>query len=352
MMSDMPRPRPPHLHREKNRHKKWVWYVRIGHGPRIRINGEYDSAEFKAEYAAAISGERPKAIAKVRTGSLQWLYDRYRESSAWSGLSVATRRQRENILKRVMEKAGSVPFGDIDSSDIEAGKDDRRDTPAQARNFLDAMRGLFRWAVKQGKHLKIDPTADVSNPRKEATEGFKAWFDEDVEQYKARWPRGTREYVWLYVLRYVGCRRGDAVVLGIQHIRDGVLTYITEKGRTKERIEASIVIDPELQDALAAGPCGDLAFITGERGLPLVKESFGNMFKEACKAAGILDKSAHGVRKLAATSWAERGASENELMAMFGWLTPQMAALYTRKVSRKKLSLNAHARLAGNRAAS
>ena len=33
----MPRPRPPHLQREITRHGKAVWYVRVGHGPRVRI---------------------------------------------------------------------------------------------------------------------------------------------------------------------------------------------------------------------------------------------------------------------------------------------------------------------------
>jgi integrase len=246
-----------------------------------------------------------------------------------------------------MAKAGSESFADIRASDIEEGKDRRAETPAQARNFLDAMRGLFRWAVSAPvKHVSSDPTAGVRNPKKEATEGFKAWETEHVARYIARWPLGTRQYVWLRVLLHIGCRRGDAVMLGRQHVRNGVITFITEKGRKKERIEVTRRIDPELADAIAAGPCGDLAFVCGERGHPLTKESFGNHFKEACVGAGITDRSAHGLRKLSATTWAERGASEHELMALFGWLTPSMAALYTRKAERKKLSLNVHDRLA------
>jgi hypothetical protein len=35
-------------------------------------------------------------------------------------------------------------------------------------------------------------------------------------------------------------------------------------------------------------------------------------------------------------------------MAMFGWLTPQMAALYTKSANRRKLSLQAHDRLTAN----
>ncbi|MGB8601807.1 MAG: tyrosine-type recombinase/integrase, partial [Rhizomicrobium sp.] len=192
--------------------------------------------------------------------------------------------------------------------------------------------------------------AGVSYPTRKKTEGFKAWTREDVTQYEAYWPEGTRQRVWLHLLLYTGVRRGDAVTLGRQHIRDGMLIFITEKGRDKRRIECARPIEPELAATLATGPTSDLAFICGERGEPLVKESFGNMFKASCVAAGIKDKSAHGLRKLSASIWAERGATVNELMALFGWLTPQMAALYTEKANRKRLAAGAAARLTGTNA--
>jgi integrase len=205
------------------------------------------------------------------------------------------------------------------------------------------MRGLFRWA-KAAQHIAVDPTLNVKNPTRKKSEGFKAWDAADVLRYEKRWQAGTKERVWMHVLLYIGARRGDAVTLGKQHLRNNALTFITEKGRDRERIEVSRRIEPELAATLAQGPCGDLAFICGERGHPLTKESFGNDFKVAC-VAGIMDKSAHGLRKLSATIWAERGATEMELMAMFGWLTPAMAALYTRAARRKLLSLNAQDRL-------
>jgi integrase len=287
-----------------------------------------------------------RAPARARVGTLQWLYERYRETEAWTKLSPATRRQRENILGHVMEASGREPCTDIRKKHIEAGKDRRRETPAQARNFLDAMRGLFGWAVK-AEYVTIDPSAGVDNPEREAGQGFKAWDESDVARYEARWPAGTRERVWLHVLRYVGCRRGDAVVLGRQHAKDGVLSFITEKGRKKKRITVTLRIEPELAATLAIGPCSnDLAFISNEYGKPYTKESFGNAFSKAAHAAGV-KKSAHGLRKLFASTWAERGATEHELMAMAGWMTPQMAALYTREASRARMSLNAHDRLMG-----
>jgi hypothetical protein len=75
-MHDMPRPRPPHLHRQVSRHAKTVWYVRIGKGPRARINAAFGTPEFDAEYRAAIDGLPALQSSKddrIATGTLAWL---------------------------------------------------------------------------------------------------------------------------------------------------------------------------------------------------------------------------------------------------------------------------------------
>ena len=41
LIESMPRPRPPHLHREPLKRGEARWYVRVGHGPRIRIRQRY-----------------------------------------------------------------------------------------------------------------------------------------------------------------------------------------------------------------------------------------------------------------------------------------------------------------------
>ncbi len=336
-MIAMPRPRPPYLTREITRHGRVVWYVRADRSrPRIRIRGEYGTPEFMAAYEAAIAGRpAPDRSARAATGTLEWLWNRYRETTAWSDLSLATRRQRENIFLRVLETAGREPFDKITRAHITAGRDRRRDTPAAARNFLKTMRGLFRWALEAG-HVNTDPTAAVRSPARPKGPGFPAWTEEDVDRYEARWPVGTKERVWFGVLLYTGLRRGDAVRLGKQHVRNGVATLRTEKSG----IEVTIPILPALAKILEAGPCGDLAFVAGERGQPFTKESFGNVFREAAQAAGV-NKSAHGVRKIGATRAAENGATVAQLEAIFGWHGGRMAALYTRKADRARLATEA-----------
>jgi integrase len=223
-----------------------------------------------------------------------------------------------------------------------AGRDRRSATPAQARNFLDAMRGLFRWAM-EAKHVKVDPTAGIKNPPRAKGDGFRAWTEEDVAKYEARWPIGTRQRVWLDVLLYTGLRRGDAVRLGRQHVRDGIARLKAEKN------DAVLVLPilPVLETTLKAGPCGDLTYCAGENGRPLRKESFGNLFRNACNAAGVKG-SAHGVRKIAATRAANKGATVAQLEAIFGWQGGTMASLYTRAADRERLAREAMHKLAND----
>src|SRR5215469_290086 len=128
----MPRPRPPHLHRETTRHKRPVWYVRVGKGPRIRIRADYGTPEFDAQYQAAINGEVKSRRQHATAGSLQWLIERFRETPAWLSLSPATRKKRENIFHQIIASAGRQPFTAIREADIATGRDRRGKTTSGA----------------------------------------------------------------------------------------------------------------------------------------------------------------------------------------------------------------------------
>lgn len=328
-MNDMPRPRPPHLHRERDH-----WVVRIGHGPRIRLKETFGTLAFTAEYTAAIQRLAGQASAPAGKDTLGWLWLRYRESGAWQSLSAATKRQRENVMRGVLETAKGARISDITRKAIIEGRDRRADRPAAARHFVDTLRGLFRWAV-DAEMIEADPTRDVrvAKPR---TDGHHTWTAEEIERFHTRYPRGTRERVAFDLLLFTGLRRGDAVKAGRQHIKDGVLTLRTEKTGETVRVP---VMQP-LVETLAAGPTGALAFIAGERGEPMAKESFGNWFRQACNAAGC-PGSAHGLRKALATIMAESGVSVHELESVFAWRGGGMAALYTRTANRAAMARTA-----------
>ena len=329
-MSDMPRPRPPHLHREVTRHGHVVWFVRINKGRRIRIRGEYGTPEFMAAYHAAISG---KALSQIGDNgfpakSFGWLIEQYRQSTTWAALSNTTRRQREGIFRDITRTAGREPYSRIDSTAVERGISRRK--PNAAQHFLDALRGLFKWAFKH-QYIDSDPTIGVKAVRPPSN-GYAAWPQEWCDRFEAHWPRGTRQRVAYDVFIYR------------PHVKNGIATIRTEKSGGK----VILPILPPLQATLDAGPVGELTFIAGENGKPIKKQSCANMFREACRAAGV-PGSPHGLRKAAATRAADNGATEAELEALFGWRGGHMASLYTRTANRSKLAMGAANKLLSER---
>lgn len=329
----------PYLYREKTRHGKIVWYARLGHGPRTRMPGEYGTQEFMDAYKAVLAGEPIQKPGRADPRSLQWLFEQWQQSSDWSQTAHSTRRQRENVLARIIADNPKVPFQSITADHIRAGRERRKATPAAANNFIKTMRALFRWAEEAG-HVTSNPTKDVKF-MSDKTEGFLPWTMADLTKFRRRWPLGTRERLALEVLVNTGLRRGDAVRLGPHHVKDNVATIKAEK----TGVELYIPMLPALLEAIERGPVGDTTFISGASGSRVSKESFGNYFRTACNAAGVKG-SAHGIRKLAATVMAEEGATEEQLKAMFGWQTNDQSVVYTRSANRKRLAMEGASKLA------
>ena len=294
---------------------------------------EFGSVEFWAAYEEAAKGARPQRQGHAQ-GSFARALAAYKQSQAWRTLSEATQRQRTNILKHVEAKVGASRLKDWKRGDIVAGRDARSATPAQAINFVKAMRGLFGWAHEAG-HVAVNP-CDGVKASSVAGAGFAVWTESDVAAYRSRWPLGTHQRLAFEVLRETGLRRGDAVRIGPSHVREGVIRLETEKTATP----VALAVTDTLAAAIAAGPNGAATFIVGVNGKPLVKESFTNMFREWALAAGV-NKSPHGIRKAAATADAHDGYSDAELSAKFGWTGRKMAALYTQAASRERLALAA-----------
>ena len=264
-MVTMPRPRPPYLSREITRHGAAVWYVRREWQPNTH-QSRVRHARVRCRVSSGANGLPTTRGKTCAAGTLTWLIECFRGTAAWQARSESTRAKWDGIYRQVIETAGSAPLSAMTPKAIRSGLERRAHTPGQAQHFLNAMRALFRWAVKV-QLVKTDPTAGIQAPARRRDAGIRPWTEEDVAAYEKQWPIGTRQRVWLDVLLYTGLRRGDAVRLGRQHVRDGIATIKTEKTGTI----VTIPILPVLAETLAAGPCGDLSFISGARGQPMAK---------------------------------------------------------------------------------
>ncbi|MCP4328452.1 MAG: tyrosine-type recombinase/integrase, partial [Alphaproteobacteria bacterium] len=220
-------------------------------------------------------------------------------------------------------------------------RDEHADRPEAANARVKALRQLFGWAIDPDQELaERSPARDVPYIRTGST-GFHTWTIEEVRQFEARHPIGSKPRLALALLLYTGVRRSDVVTLGRQMERQGRLHFTEAKGSAQHPKERQIPILPELRAILDATPSGHLTYLTTEHGKSYSAAGFGNWFRRQCDAAGLKHCSAHGLRKAGATIAADNGATEHQLMAMFGWESPKQAALYTRKANRKKLADNA-----------
>lgn len=77
------------------------------------------------------------------------------------------------------------------------------------------------------------------------------------------------------------------------------------------------------------------------RGQPHSVKAFSNWFKKRYQEAGLEDLSACRLRKLGAQRRAEAGATEHQLMALFGRTNSQQAAVYPKKANRARLEAQA-----------
>jgi integrase len=197
---------------------------------------------------------------------------------------------------------------------------------------------MFGWALEQDPPLlRSNPARDVKLFSYE-TEGFHTWTADEVKQFEDHYPVGTKPRLAFALMYYLGVRKSDAVLLGRQHMRNREFKFVPIKTRYKKMEAIQLPVPAELAAIIEAGPCGDLTFLVTEYGQPFTTAGFGEWFRARCHAAGLVECSAHGLRKARATILAERGATDRQLMAVFGWSTEKEATRYTAAANRKKLA--------------
>jgi integrase len=357
MTGDMLTAKYRYVHEDVDRHGNVRLYVQKKGTRKIRIREQPGTLAFYTAYKAALDALEGRATPvpdtverrppKAREGTWRWLCARYMTEGT-KGLDALTKRHRllclestfaEPVMPGRKETFGDCPVDRFTSEAVETLRDRKLATPESANNRVRAIRSVFKWAVK-AKAIQTNPARDVefiSNP----TDGFHTWTDEEMARFEAAYPLGTKARLAYALLLYTGVRRSDVVKLGRQMVRDGWLYFQEHKGRNKKIKNRAIPILPELQEAIDAAPTGDLTFLVTERGQPFTINGFGYWFWKKCRAIELNECSAHGLRKAGATRAAERGATEHQLMAMYGWDTARQAGLYTRKADRAKLAANA-----------
>jgi integrase len=307
---------------------------------RIRLPGLPGSAEFMAAYQAAL-GSRPEPLGVERSppGSLSAALAAYYPSNAFEGLQSGTRGMRRAILERWRAEDGDKPIARLPQEYIERRLS--KLPPHAARNWLKAIRHFLAFC-KGERLIKYDVSAGIK-AKVPQSDGFHTWSDDEIARYEAHYPVGSKARLALAIGLYTALRRGDAVRLGRQHIRDGVMSIRLDK----TRVQVTLPVLPELQRTIEASPVGELTLLVTKTGKSYGANDFSAQFRKWCDDAGMPPEcSFHGLRKAACTRLADARCTVHQIMAVSGHKSIKEAERYTREADRKRLAREAFDQMA------
>jgi len=259
---------------------------------------------------------------------------------------------RQKRRGRTPSRRGSAT-GLMRPSDVAKIRDRKANKPGAANSYVKAIRALFAWAMlPEYKYADNNPAREVTLLKSNNPDGHRTWTESDVAKLEAYYPIGTKMRLAFDLFLYTGARISDIAKLGPQmerwaieidadtgeKIRVKKLVFTEFKGRHRTNKTHELPILPPLRTSIDATEVGHFVYLTTRGGLPHSVGGLRMWFERQCQKAGLdKDLTPHGIRKAGAVRCVEAGATEHQLMALFGWTTSKQAALYTRKASRARL---------------
>jgi integrase len=332
-----------------DRHGKPRWYFRRRGFKSIPLPGLPWSPEFMAAYEAALAGHPLEIGSKrIKPGTMRALAVSYFNSIGFRQMKPITQSTYRNLINRFCDEADKEgrKLGDKSAATLQRYHivklmAARADKPDSANGLRKVLRAMMQHAVEMGLRAD-DPTRDVKSICINS-DGYHSWTDDEIAQFEHHHPVGSRARLALALLLYSGQRRADAVKMGRQHVRDGVLTVRQQK----TGVELAIPVHPDLAAIIAETPTNNLPFLVTAFGQPFTAAGFGNWFREQCDQAGLKHCSAHGLRKAASRRLAEAGCTEKEIAAITGHASLREVARYTKAADQKRLAAAAMEKVTG-----
>jgi len=317
-----------------DRHGRKRYYYRRPGYPRVALTGQPGSRDFAEAYEAA-QAQRPRKIGEDRTlpGSFGALIAEYYESTGYQVLADITKRTYRNVLERFREGFGETPVSAMTPERLDVLLDTLAAKPGAQQTLRKVLRIILKLAVRR-RLLKANPMDGLRMSRK-AVKGFRAWSEEDIAAFEAKWPPGSRERLALALLLYTGQRRSDVVTMGRQHIKGDRIRVVQQKTGA----ELWIKLHSRLRAEIAVAPKEHLTLITTQYGEPFSPAGFTNWFSEKATDAGLPAGCApHGLRKAAARRLAEAGCTPHQIMAITGHANLSEVTLYTASADQERLA--------------
>lgn len=332
------------------------YYFRAPGRPKVRLRETPGTRSFEEEVACARLGVpyvkadaapavKPHAPVNPQAGTVDWLIAEYKRRMVGK-INPGLWTRRANMLEEIAnyeygskkKRVGALPYVDLERRHVLKIRDELRSTPGAQNEVKRALSSMFSWAVENGL-AKVNPAAKIKLLH--SGDGFHTWTVQEVRQFEAKHAEGSKARLMLHLALFTGLRLDNLAVLGRQHIKDDVLTFRPTKTAKTSGVEVVVPVLRELRETIDASATGNLTFLVTEFGKPFTTNGLGNKMRDWCDAAELYHCTTHGLRKAGATIAAENGATDEELMAIFGWTTKAQTTVYTKKANRTKIAAGA-----------
>ncbi len=340
----MTRFRLKYIHAYVDRHGHPRHYFRCRGSPKVALPGLPASSEFMAAYQAALDGiakpqKRPLKPIAAR-GSMEALVTDYLTSPAFLGLRPASHKAYRGVLEPFRIEHGHRLVKDLSRDIVKKLFAAKAAMPSAANNFLARLRMLMAYAVDAG-YRDDNPVAGIKRIRIRG-EGYHPWTDEEIAQFEAHWPIGSRARLAFALHLYTGQRRSDVIRMTWRSIDQGKI--VITQAKTGKRLR--IPIHPNLAAALDAAPREHIAILITAYGRPFGVSGYSNWFQRIVRQTGLPSECApHGLRKAAARRLAEAGCTAHEIAAITGHASLSEVERYTRDASQDRLGEAAMSKL-------
>lgn len=348
----MKRVKLPYVDCFKDRHGTQRYYFRRPGGKRIALPNCPGTETFKRAYQKALTADKAGHVGKEKAprvrgepGTFDRLLFNYYLSSDYLRLAASTKVAYRRVMDRLIqdENLGHRMVADMGREHVKMIFARRAATPGAANDILKKIRLLLHFAIDSGWRSD-DPTTRI---RKFESKEFHTWTEEEIAQFEARWPIGTRERTAFALLLFTGQRAGDVAKMSWADV-DGPLIRVVQQ---KTKAKLYVPMHPDLTTALSAWPRPEFLMLTTSFGKQFTSGGFSNFMAKRIEAAGLPGRCVtHGLRKAAARRLAEAGCSASEIAAITGHATLSEVQRYTKAAEQKKLALAAVQRLTEHRA--
>jgi integrase len=164
------------------------------------------------------------------TGTIEALVVSYLRSPEYVELRATTKKSYATPIETIRTKHGHRKVAGLTADRIKtAFLDPYAGRPGARLSALKVLRVLIRHAIGK-RWLTHDPSATIKRPK---LKEVRSWTDQEIAQFEARWPPGTKQRLAFALHLFTGQRRSDVHRMTWADVSGSTIRVVQRKRRAR-----------------------------------------------------------------------------------------------------------------------